>query len=337
MTWVRVDTGIFRNRKVAAVTPPAKLLYVASLCWAADTLSDGHIPERALATLGAELGIRPRPAARQLVEVGLWEPVEDGWMIPDFTAHNPSRAQVEARRAADRARKQQARQARQGRRDAKPQVSEKRARTAREPRENRARTGRETSSETHANQTRRNAAARANSVVSASDSDAESASESAAYVTTRNDLLEDDEPSAEAKRTTTGDLWAEMARRQLRVVEARGAAPPAGPRRDRWLRTVADGYRRTHADKLAGLRPPQRVDDPTDWLIWRLEPDLAHRDWSTPSIEATARAIDERDADWHAYVASTSPQQRAATARAAVETARAALQQATSSAQEDAS
>src|SRR5690606_34792803 len=109
MTWVRVDTGIFRNRKVAAVTPPAKLLYTASLCWAADTLSDGHIPERALATLGAELGIRPRPAARQLVEVGLWEPVEDGWMIPDFTAHNPSRAQVEARRAADRARKQQAR------------------------------------------------------------------------------------------------------------------------------------------------------------------------------------------------------------------------------------
>lgn len=74
-------------------------LYVRCGIWAARNTTDGYVPAEIAASYGSP------EQARKLVDVGLWEAAEGGYRAPDFLDRNESAKQVEARRAADAARK----------------------------------------------------------------------------------------------------------------------------------------------------------------------------------------------------------------------------------------
>jgi hypothetical protein len=103
--WVKIDVSYLRNPKLTAVSAPARLLHLASICWCADQLTDGHIPRRILIGLAHEAGIAKTWAERRAAELeqaGLWEPNgrAGGWEVHDFALMNPQalRAAVEKER-----------------------------------------------------------------------------------------------------------------------------------------------------------------------------------------------------------------------------------------------
>lgn len=121
MTWVKLDDAFFRNPKVTAVPPLARLLYVASLCHCADSLSDGEVCERDLPMLHLQAGSAPKHVAK-LVENGLWIEHETSYWIPDFLAYNPSRKTVLDQREAGKVRANRSRTTRSASRERAPLV-----------------------------------------------------------------------------------------------------------------------------------------------------------------------------------------------------------------------
>ena len=80
-------------------------LWVVAGSWVGDQLTDGFIPADMLAALGG------KPAdAKALVDAGLWERIEGGWLFHDWEGRNPRREDVEAERAAWRQRQKDARE-----------------------------------------------------------------------------------------------------------------------------------------------------------------------------------------------------------------------------------
>jgi len=110
MAWVKLDDGFFRNPKVVIVGPEAKLLYLAGLCYAGSSLTDGFIPANAARILGADAEISTiSNATQELVDAGLWAPVERGYMIHDYLQYNKSAEEVRANKEAARERMQRRR------------------------------------------------------------------------------------------------------------------------------------------------------------------------------------------------------------------------------------
>lgn len=99
MTWVRLDDGFYRNRKARLAGKDGRALFLASCCYSAAALTDGHIAKVDLPVLCADAEVKPA-VAKRLVEVGLWHEVDDGWQIHGFLELNPSKEKVEADRAA---------------------------------------------------------------------------------------------------------------------------------------------------------------------------------------------------------------------------------------------
>ncbi len=88
MRWAKIDVGFFRNPKALAAGKDGRALYLAGLCWTVEQLSDGHVPNNALAIIAAQADVKARPAVRTLVRVGLWDEAPDGWAIHDFEVFN---------------------------------------------------------------------------------------------------------------------------------------------------------------------------------------------------------------------------------------------------------
>ena len=104
MTFAQLHDGFYRNAKVKRVDSVGKWMWVASIGYANEHLTDGFVPVEALGEL-TELDSKPRAkVAAKLVEVGLWETAEGGWKIHDFLNWNLSREQVLKRRAENLAR-----------------------------------------------------------------------------------------------------------------------------------------------------------------------------------------------------------------------------------------
>ncbi len=103
MTWVKVDDGFPTHPKVLAAGGSAAWLYVCGLCYCGRHMTDGFIPNGALPTL-VDPSLKPRLLAGKLVRVGLWAPVDGGWMVHDYAAHQRTKAQVEAERESARER-----------------------------------------------------------------------------------------------------------------------------------------------------------------------------------------------------------------------------------------
>ena len=98
MAWIKIDDQFRNHPKVLAAGPLASWLYVCSLTFAGQYLTDGHIPSTMLGMLAAV--DNAQELADRLVDVGLWEEVEGGYQIHDFTEYNPTREEVRGVRAA---------------------------------------------------------------------------------------------------------------------------------------------------------------------------------------------------------------------------------------------
>lgn len=98
--WFKVDDGFWCHPKVLSCPPAALALWVRAGSWSAAQLTDGRVPRSALAMLGG----KPATAAA-LVTAGLWAvDGADGWRFHGWEDYQPTRATVEAERAATAAR-----------------------------------------------------------------------------------------------------------------------------------------------------------------------------------------------------------------------------------------
>lgn len=108
MTWFRVDDAIGTHPKIKRI--PRRLraaavgVWVLAGAWSAAHLQDGFVPGYMIEDWTDDEEI---PAA--LVAAGLWRQHRDGYKFHDWADYNPTRAQVEERRAADAERKAAAR------------------------------------------------------------------------------------------------------------------------------------------------------------------------------------------------------------------------------------
>ncbi len=97
MTWVRLDDGFAEHPKMEAVGPLGMALQVAALCYCARHLTDGHLPASKVPRL---LDLPQwRKVVATLEREGVWDATEDGWVIHDYLAFQPSRDSVEAERS----------------------------------------------------------------------------------------------------------------------------------------------------------------------------------------------------------------------------------------------
>lgn len=107
MAWVRIDDSLHAHPKFSASweTEPASVgLELFALSYSASYLTDGEVDERFVRSW-FDSPTRRRRAVGALVDSGLWVPNGRGWTIHDYLDYNKSRAEVLARRRADRKRK----------------------------------------------------------------------------------------------------------------------------------------------------------------------------------------------------------------------------------------
>lgn len=99
-----IDDGWDNCGPVARAGNAAFGVYCRSGAWVARNISNGSITEPVVPTEVAVAYGSPE-LARKLVDVGLWEAVDGGWLLPHYLERNQSAEQVQARRKADADRK----------------------------------------------------------------------------------------------------------------------------------------------------------------------------------------------------------------------------------------
>jgi hypothetical protein len=83
----------------------ARALYVTALCYSANHLTDGFVTVEVTPLLTAMSQIsNGDEAVKKLIDVGLWEVCNGGFMIHDYLVYNPNGDKVRAERAANAAR-----------------------------------------------------------------------------------------------------------------------------------------------------------------------------------------------------------------------------------------
>lgn len=95
MTWFKVDDGFAFHHKTLAAGNAACGMWVRAGSWSAQQLTDGYMPEPLVRQLG------PIRDAHRLVDAGLWLPDGNGFQFHQWHGRNPTRDQVEKKRAAD--------------------------------------------------------------------------------------------------------------------------------------------------------------------------------------------------------------------------------------------
>jgi hypothetical protein len=91
--WFRVDDGFHSHPKVLDTSLAARGLWVTAGSWSSAHLTDGVVPDRALALLGGS----PELAA-ELVTAGLWRRTKGGYKFHDWLDKNPSKQAVDNQR-----------------------------------------------------------------------------------------------------------------------------------------------------------------------------------------------------------------------------------------------
>jgi hypothetical protein len=92
MPWVRLDDGMYTHRKLVDVSVPARWLLVASICYSNQNATGGKVSRRAAKTVG--MIEDPDEAIAELLDVVLWEPDPDGYLIHDYEQYQPSREKI---------------------------------------------------------------------------------------------------------------------------------------------------------------------------------------------------------------------------------------------------
>lgn len=111
MTWFAVDDSFHGHPKLAELEAGKRFaeaiaLWTMAGSWCAHHLTDGHVPAAQLRKL---VPFQPTPAANELVRIGLWEVAEGGYQFRDWADYQPTREEVEARRAKSAARTRKSR------------------------------------------------------------------------------------------------------------------------------------------------------------------------------------------------------------------------------------
>ena len=100
MVWFKVDDGLAFHHKVVAAGNAAMGLWVRAGSQSSEQLTDGFIADHMVVAMGTQT------QARKLVEVGLWERTDGGYIFHQWNedGRQPTREQVENDRAAARER-----------------------------------------------------------------------------------------------------------------------------------------------------------------------------------------------------------------------------------------
>ncbi len=108
MTWVRLDDKRAMHPKFRNSGFALRGLDEAAICQSAHDETDGVITDELLELIGFFHGLIPKAVhklALGLCDLERWERKDGGYEIRDFLVYNPSRADLEAKREADRNRK----------------------------------------------------------------------------------------------------------------------------------------------------------------------------------------------------------------------------------------
>jgi hypothetical protein len=104
VTWFKVDDKLHDHRKARAAGLPAMGLWVLAGSWSADNTTDGFVPD----TVCARWDRQFRKLAAALVRVDLWSPAEKdgevGWQFHQWEERQPTREEIEKKRAEARER-----------------------------------------------------------------------------------------------------------------------------------------------------------------------------------------------------------------------------------------
>lgn len=106
--YVPLDVNFSDDDKVLACSAEAQLVYLRGLMLSKRLDSDGFVHENHLARLCEYFSyadIDPADLSRELTKAGLWEPVDNGWIVPSWAAHNPDNEKLDSRRMTDAERK----------------------------------------------------------------------------------------------------------------------------------------------------------------------------------------------------------------------------------------
>jgi hypothetical protein len=103
VTWFKVDDKFYDHPKSLRLSLAAAGLWVRAGSWCAKQEHDGVIPEYVLPMLANGVPVTTaRKLAQQLVANGLWDEAPGiGWVVHDWHEYQPSRADLEAERAAN--------------------------------------------------------------------------------------------------------------------------------------------------------------------------------------------------------------------------------------------
>jgi hypothetical protein len=102
MTWFKVDDGFAFHPKAIMAGNAALGLWVRAGAWCGANLTDGALPRHMIGTFGAQAR-----DAKKLCAVGLWVETRDGYQFHEWGQMQPTKAEVEAERAANRARQKE--------------------------------------------------------------------------------------------------------------------------------------------------------------------------------------------------------------------------------------
>lgn len=87
-TWTfNVAVDFWHSRKAVMAGRDGRDQFLAALAWSTEEKTDGFVPEGALSLLAGWVGISlkaAKNAASKLVEVGMWDRVDGGWLIHDY-------------------------------------------------------------------------------------------------------------------------------------------------------------------------------------------------------------------------------------------------------------
>lgn len=92
MLHARIETIVRTNPKFLQAGPAPSWLWLCSVLYCQEALTDGFIAEAVIDYLGVKAAHRLVP---HLVRAHLWEPVDGGYRVHDYLEHNPSAADIE--------------------------------------------------------------------------------------------------------------------------------------------------------------------------------------------------------------------------------------------------
>lgn len=111
MSWFKVDDGFWSHPKVLTLSDAAVALWLKAGTYSCQHLTDGRVMSSMLRLLGSE------EAAQELVDVGLWKTVKDGYRFHDWDEYQETSTEVKQRREQARERQRRRRAARNGHAD----------------------------------------------------------------------------------------------------------------------------------------------------------------------------------------------------------------------------